>query len=338
MQALQITAPREARLVDIAPPQPKPGEVLLRVQRVGYCGSDLSSFEGRNPLVSYPRIPGHEIGATIEAAGDGVPPEWAVGQAVTVVPYSNCGHCSSCRRGRAYACRSNQTMGVQRDGAMAPYIAVPWEKLISVAGLGVRELSLVEPLTVGFHAIARGEVTTQDVVAVFGCGLIGLGAIAGAAERGATVVAIDLDDAKLDLARRIGARHTINARSGPLHESLQALTNGEGPDVCVEAVGHPSTYRQAVEEVAFTGRVVCIGYAKEEVAFATRLFVQKELDIRGSRNAAPEDFRRVAAYLARGNFPYERIFTREVPLGEAGQALAQWSADPAKVTKISVLL
>jgi L-galactonate 5-dehydrogenase len=338
MLALQITAPRETRLIEVAPPEPKPGEVLLRVRRVGYCGTDLSTFEGRNPLVSYPRIPGHEIGATIEAVGSGVAPVWTLGQAVTVVPYSNCGHCASCRRGRAHACRRNQTLGVQRDGAMTSLLAVPQEKLIAVPGLGVRELALVEPLTVGFHAIARGDVTTADIVAVFGCGLIGLGAIAGAAERGATVVAVDLDDSKLELARRLGAHHTVNARSQNLHDTLQTITNGEGPDVCVEAVGHAVTYRQAVEEVAFTGRVVCIGYAKEDVSFATRLFVQKELDIRGSRNAAPEDFRRVAAHLARGGFPYDQLISREVSLAEAGAAIAEWSANPTKITKISVVI
>ena len=338
MQALQITAPRETRLIDLAVPEPAAGQLLLHVRRVGYCGTDLSTFEGRNPLVSYPRIPGHEIGATIASLGASVGGAWATGQAVTVVPYQNCGHCAACRRGRGYACRNNQTLGVQRDGALQPFIVVPEEKLIAVPGLGVRELSLVEPLTVGFHAVARGDVAAGDVVAVFGCGLIGLGAVAGAAERGATVIAIDLDDGKLALACRLGAAHGINARTANLHDALQAVTAGEGPDVCVEAAGHPVTYRQAVEEVAFTGRVICIGYAKEDVAFATRLFVQKELDLRGSRNASAEDFRRVAAYLARGGFPYDAVLTREVPLAEAGAALAAWSADPIKITKISVVL
>jgi L-galactonate 5-dehydrogenase len=338
MQALQITSPRSTCLIDVKQPELQPGELLLRVKRVGFCGTDLSTFEGRNPLAAYPRIPGHEIGAVVEAIGPGATGEWSLGQPVTVVPYSGCGRCAACRRGRAYACRHNQTLGVQRDGAMQPFLAVPAAKVIAVAGLGVRELSLVEPLTVGFHAAARGEITAGDFVAVFGCGLIGLGVIAGAAERGATVIAIDLDDQKLELALRLGAAESINARTTNVHDALQVVTGGEGPDVCVEAAGHPVTYRQAVEEVAFTGRVVCIGYAKEDVAFATRLFVQKELDIRGSRNAAAEDFRRAATYLARGGFPFDRVITHEVPLADAGAALAEWSADPSPVTKISVLL
>jgi threonine dehydrogenase-like Zn-dependent dehydrogenase len=305
---------------------------------MGFCGSDLSTFQGRNPMVSFPRIPGHEIGAVIEAVTPGVPPEFSPGMAVTAVPYSNCGSCASCKRGRAYACKHNQTLGVQRDGAMTEYLAIHWEKLIHVPGLDVRQLSLVEPLTVGFHATARGRVQPGDIVAVFGCGVIGLGAIAGAASAGSTVIAIDIDDKKLELARALGARHGVNSKTGNLHDSLQALSDGHGPDVCIEAVGHPATYRAAVEEVAFTGRVVCIGYAKEDVAFATKVFVQKEIDILGSRNAAAEDFNRVARYLKTTDFPYERVISREVPLAEAGAALANWSANPGAITKILVQL
>jgi len=336
MRALSISSPGTTALIDIPKPSPSAGEVLLQVRTVGFCGSDLSTFLGRNPLVNSPRIPGHEIGAVIEQLGSGVPHHFTVGQEVTAIPYSNCGSCSSCRRGRAYACRHNQTLGVQRDGAMTEYICVPWEKLITVPGLSHRQLALVEPLTVGFHAASRGRTTTGDLVAVFGCGAIGLGAIAGAANSGATVVAIDIDDGKLELAKALGASHGINSLRRPLHEALTELSQGHGPDVCIEAVGNPVTYRAAVEEVGFTGRVVCIGYAKDEVSFATKLFVQKELDILGSRNAAPEDFRRVANYLSKGGFPYDRVVTREVSLEEAGKALAEWAEKPGAVTKILV--
>ena len=338
MKALRITAPGRTELTDIPVPAPSAGEVLLRVRSIGFCGSDLSTFQGRNPMVSYPRIPGHEIGATIVGRGEGVPAEYREGLDVTVVPYSNCGQCASCRRGRAYACKGIQTLGVQRDGAMTEFICVPWEKLITVPGLGVRELSLVEPMTVGFHAAARGRVEAADIVAVFGCGVIGLGAITGAASTGATVIAIDIDDRKLDLAKALGAAHTVNSRSQDLHARLQELSGGHGPDVIIEAVGHPATYRAAIDEVAFTGRVVCIGYAKDEVSFATKLFVQKELDIMGSRNAAPADFTRVCQYLQSHAFPYDRIISREVPLEQAGEALADWSANPGDITKILVQL
>src|SRR6476646_474637 len=165
------------------------------------CGSDLNTFRGYNPLVTYPRIPGHEIAATVEAVGAGVPSEFRPGVDVTVSPYTNCGTCAACRRGRPNACQSNQTLGVQRDGGMTSYFVAPWRKLFSSGGLSLRELSVVEPLSVGFHACNRGRVTSSDTVLVLGCGTVGLGAIAAASFAGAKVIAADLDDAKLDLAR-----------------------------------------------------------------------------------------------------------------------------------------
>src|SRR4051794_14354473 len=173
MQALFITGPGQTKLGDIPVPTVGPEQVLLRTRIVGMCGSDLNSFRGKNPMVSYPRIPGHEVAATIVKGNSAL----AAGTDVTMSPYTNCGKCASCRRNRPNACQFNETLGVQRDGAMAEYIAMPPEKLYP-AKLTIKELCLVEPLTVGFHAVARGRVTAQDSVAVVGCGGVGLGAVA----------------------------------------------------------------------------------------------------------------------------------------------------------------
>ena len=336
MKALRITEPGKTEIVELPQPTPGTGEVLLRVRIIGYCGSDLSTFLGRNPLVAYPRIPGHEISATVVTLGSGVPETITVGTDVTVVPYTHCGICAACRRQRANACRGNQTLGVQRDGALAEFLVVPWPKLVIAPGLSPLQLALVEPLTVGFHAADRGRVDDTDTVMVIGCGMIGLGAIARAVNRGANVIAVDVDNAKLAIAREIGARHAVNSRESDLGQQLQTLTDGHGPDVIIEAVGSPATYRAAVEHVGFTGRVVCIGYAKEEVPLPTRLFVQKELDILGSRNATPRDFAAVTTYLRQGRFPIERVITTRVALAEAGAALQRWADQPAAVTKILV--
>jgi threonine dehydrogenase-like Zn-dependent dehydrogenase len=336
MKAFRIASPGKTEVVDLPKPAPALSEVLLRVRKVGLCGSDLATFKGANPLVSFPRIPGHEIAATVEAVGDAVPDTVEAGSDLTVVPYTNCGTCSSCQRGRFNACRNNQTLGVQRDGALAEYFVVPWRKLCATPGLSLTELALVEPLTVGFHAADRGEVTDNDTVAVFGCGMIGLGAIARAVDRGACVIVVDIDDGKLEIARRVGARHTINSRTADLHAELARLTQKHGPDVAIEAAGLSVTSRAAVDEVAFAGRVVCIGYTKEETAFATKLFVQKELDIRGSRNATPLDFQTVAGFLAKRTFPINDVLTREVTLSEVGAALTAWADRPGEVTKILV--
>lgn len=338
MKALVITEPGKTAFVERSAPKPAPGEVLLQIQRVGYCGSDLSTFRGLNPLVQYPRIPGHEIAGVVIETTSGVPAEITRGMKATVVPYTACGNCPSCRSGRSNACQHNQTLGVQRDGAMTELIAVPWQKL-RAAPLSLEELALIEPLSVGFHAASRGRVTSADTVLILGCGMIGLGAIAAAGlQVGANVIAADIAPAKLALARKAGARHVINSKEENLHERLSALTNDEGPSVVIEAVGAVETYQAAVAEAAFAGRVIYIGYGKAPVSYETKNFVLKELDILGSRNATDADFDHVIALLRSGRYPTAETITRTVAWNDAANALAEWAQNPAAVTKIQVRL
>lgn len=336
MKALIMHGPGLMKVEDIPAPPRKRGEALLRVRYVGLCGTDLNSYRGRNPLVSYPRIPGHEIAATI-AEIDENPLGLSVGTDVTLSPYTSCGTCAACRNSRNNACQFNQTLGVQRNGALAEFISVPIEKLYP-ARLSLQKLCLVEPLTVGCHAVARGRISSTDTVAVFGCGGVGLGAIAASAFRGATTVAIDVDDKKLETARKAGAQHVINSRKQDAATVIRELTNGLGPQVVIEAVGHPETFRAAVDLVAYTGRVVYIGYAKEPVTYETKFFVQKELDIIGSRNALPPDFEEVISMLEQDRFPVEATISSVVRLEEAPAILAEWDAHPERFTKVMVSL
>jgi threonine dehydrogenase-like Zn-dependent dehydrogenase len=333
MKALYLVEPGKTEVRETEPPEPQPNEVLLRIGMVGFCGGDLNGFRGLFPLQEYPNILGHEVGATIQRVGSRVPETLKPGMKVTLNPYLNCGNCVACKKGRPNACRDNKTMGVRRPGAMTSYISVPWEKVHPSEKLSLAELALVEPLTVGFHAVARGRVSKADVVAVIGCGIVGMGALASAVNKGAEVIAIDLDDRKLEIAEKIGVKHIINSGKEDVHQALAAITQGDGPDVIIEAVGSPITYRTAVEEVAFTGRVVCIGYAKLPVEFNTSLFVQKEIEILGSRNCLGE-FPEVISYLEAGKFPVKDVISKVVSIDEAGKALAAWSDDPSKITKI----
>lgn len=336
MKAIQITAPHVVGMTEVAMPQVGAGEVLVKIHYVGFCGSDLNTFLGRNPMVKLPVIPGHEVGAVVESVGEGVPESLRPGMSVTLNPYTNCGKCAACRNNRVNACQYNETLGVQRGGVMAQYAVLPWQKIIPAEGLSPRDCALVEPMSVGFHAVSRGGVDDNDTVMVIGCGMVGLGAVVRAALRGATVIAVDLDDEKLALAQRVGAAHVINSVKENVHERIVQLTEGLGADVVIEAVGNPATYVMAVDEVAFTGRVVCIGYAKSEVAFQTKLFVQKELDIRGSRNALPGDFRAVIRYMQSGNFPADAFISRIIRPEEASEALCSWAEAPGKVFRILV--
>ena len=336
MKAIQIEKERLMAIVDIPAQEMKSNEVLLRLEYVGFCGSDLSTYLGKNPMVRMPVIPGHEVGAVIEKVGADVPEGLKPGMTVTVNPYTNCGKCASCRNNRVNACEHNETLGVQRNGAMRELIALPWEKIIPAGQLSPRTCALIEPMSVGFHAVSRAQVTDIDTVVVIGCGMVGMGAIVRSVQRGATVIAADIDDEKLALAREMGASHTVNTMTEDVHARLQEITAGFGPDVIIEAVGSPVTYNMAVNEVAFTGRVICIGYAKTEVSFQTKFFVQKELDIRGSRNAQPSDFRAVIRYLERGTCPIDRLISREVTPEEAPEAMQQWTENPGKVFRILV--
>jgi threonine dehydrogenase-like Zn-dependent dehydrogenase len=336
MKALVIKKPGEATIESVPEPRPRDGDALLKVRMVGFCGSDLNSFRGKNPLVTLPRIPGHEVAATIVEPSKHLPHLMA-GTAVALSPYISCGRCSSCRRGRPNACRFNKTLGVQVDGALTEYIALPPANIYP-AKLTIRELCIVEPLTIGFHAVARGRVRSDDTVAVFGCGGVGLGAVAASSFRGARTIAIDVDDDKLMVARAAGATDTVHTGKEAIHERLLELTGGNSPDVVIEAIGLPHTFRTAVEEVAFSGRVVYIGYAKDPVTYETRLFVQKELDILGSRNALPEDFLAVIRMLEEKRFPVDRAVSSIVTLDEAPQALRAWSDDPPRFKKIMVQL
>ncbi|MDE6337743.1 MAG: zinc-binding alcohol dehydrogenase family protein [Muribaculaceae bacterium] len=339
MLAIQITSPGKVEVTERTFPEMAPDMVLVKIEYVGFCGSDLNTYLGRNLMAISPVIPGHEIGGVVEKVGEDVPQGlFSPGMAVTVNPYTSCGKCSSCRKGRPNACEFNETLGVQRDGAMCDYIAVPWTKVVPAAGMSTRDCALIEPLSVGFHAVDRGAVTDIDTVLVIGCGMIGLGAVVRAAMRGATVIAADLDDEKLELARELGATYTVNTSRGDVHQQLLELTDGLGPDVVVEAVGSPATYVMAIDEVAFAGRVVCIGYSKSDVTFHTGLFVKKELDIRGSRNAMPADFEAVIRYLKRGSCPVDKLISRVVSPADAGNALKEWSKAPGKVFRILVRL
>lgn len=331
-------------------------DVLLSIEYVGFCGSDLNTWRGRNLLAKSPVVPGHEVSAIVESIGEDVPAKsgLCIGQRVTVNPYSACGHCASCRNNRPNACENNQTLGVQRDGAMQERLAINWQKVIPVGNLDARHVALIEPLSVGFHAVSRAQVTADDRVLVVGCGIVGLGAVLAAACRGAQVEVCDLDEDKIAVAKEMVrkvqenqdiANRTIRAQSkGTLSEqsgerttqaiSHQPCTPTPSYDVVVEAVGAAATYRMAIEKVDFTGRIVCIGYAPADIPLPTNLFVKKELDVRGSRNALPEDFEAVISALQLDAVPCDRFVSRIVQPMEAAEALEQWDATPGRIFRI----
>ncbi|MEV8467646.1 zinc-binding alcohol dehydrogenase family protein [Fluviibacterium sp. DFM31] len=336
MKSLAIDTVGHTTFLDRPAPTPGPGEVLVDVRVVGLCGSDLSTFNGANPLVELPRVPGHEIGGAVLETGAGVGGELRPGAHVVVVPYTACGTCPACLRDRPNACQFNQTLGVQRDGGLCDRIVVPADRLIVNDRLGLRQLALVEPLSVGFHAVARGEVEATDTVLVLGGGMIGVGAVLGALARGARVIVSEISAAKSEILRQLGATAVLNPLQGDLEAKLEELTGGRGADVIIEAAGVAQTFRQAVDLAPFTGRIVYIGYTKSEVAYETKFFNLKELDIRGSRNATRADFDAVIAYLEHHQDLADLLVTKVFPWNRATEAFDHWTANRDETFKIMI--
>jgi len=336
MKAFRIDEPGKFSFTEIAKPVPASGEVLIPVEKVGYCGSDLNTWRGLNPLVSYPRIPGHEISGVVEEVADGVPDSIRVGDVVPALPYTRCGTCWSCLNGRPHACKTTQTLGVQREGAMTEYVALPWEKIVPGRGLGLRELVIVEPLAIGIHAGKRCAPKEGEFMLVFGSGMVGIGAIADGMRAGAKVIAVDIDDGKLYMIRSRGVPFAINSKKENLAGRVAEITGGHGPAVILEAIGLPETFVAAVDLAAYSGRVVFVGYAKAPVTFDTKYFVLKEISIRGSRGSTKPDFEQACELLRSGAFPVDRLITREFPFSEAGAALELWNADPGRVSRLVI--
>jgi threonine dehydrogenase-like Zn-dependent dehydrogenase len=334
MRALSIEAPGSAVVVERAEPTLATGEVLVRVAYVGLCGTDLGTFTGKNPLVSYPRVIGHEISGTVVDVAPDVDRAWLQTR-VAINPYKHCGECAACVIGRPNACRRNETLGVQRDGALADLVAVPVQRLVCSNRLSLDALALVEPFSIGMHAVVRTGVTAADTVLVLGCGGVGTGAIAAAASRGARVIGLDVDAGKRALAREFGASATVDATAADAARQITDLTGGEGPSVVIEAAGSPATYRFALEIVASGGRVGYIGWLKGDVPLEARLIVLKEVTIFGSRNATDE-LAAVVQIFEGGRVDPLRVVTDRVSLEAAPDAMTRWAAAPAGIGKILV--
>lgn len=335
MKAFAIKEQGVVEAIEVAEPKVGPYDVLIDVYYIGLCGSDLNSYRGLMPFVTFPRIPGHEISGVVVDKGAAVPESIQTGDNVTVSPYTNCGVCPSCRQGRVNCCQFNQTLGVQRDGALTQRISIPFEKVFVSKKLSLQELALVEPMSVGYHGANRAEVNETDTVLLLGCGTIGMGALCAAVRKGATVIGLDIDDTKLEVAKKFGAQYTINTTKEDAKSRVMELTNNEGVSVAIEAAGTPVTFNLALDLVAFAGRVVTIGYSKNETPIKTQLIVSKELNIFGSRNAL-RVFPSVISMFERKERPFTDMITKIFPFNETPEALKYWAANPGAVSKILI--
>lgn len=333
MKTVLINKPFEIAVTDIEKPTVGEGEALLKILYGGICGADVASYTGNQPFTTYPRIPGHEFSAQIVSVPEndmGLKP----GDIVTANPYFNCGECYSCRRGYVNCCTDNKTMGVQRDGSFCEYVAMPVSRIYSGKGLSAKQLALVEPLTISWHAVKHAHIEPGKKVLVVGAGPIGLFALIAAKEKGAEVYVSDILDGRLQKALDFGAKGVINSSKVNVVDKAMELTNGDGFDVCIEACGSSVTFLNCIDCACFVGEIVLIGNGKKETTFLHSILLKKELTVYGSRNSLPVDFKQVIDFIASGKVDVMKMVSDVYPMeraDEAFKALANNQGDLCKV-------
>ena len=304
MKAIQLVEPRNFQVIDVPEPsQPGPGEVLVRVERVGICGTDLGGYLGKMPFFSYPRIPGHELGVRIEAVGPDVT-NVEPGDLCSVEPYINCQECYSCRRGHTNCCEHHQTLGVMCDGGLTERIILPARKMHVANNLTAEQCALVETLAIGCHAVDRGNPKSDESVLIIGARPIGLSAAEFARLSGAKTIVMDMVESRLEFVReKMGIPDTIVTKcDGEEIAAIEALTDGNLADVVIDATGHNGSMAQALDYAAFKGRVVYVGITQAPLEFPhAPALHRRELDILASRNALSRDFTRIIKLIEDGD-------------------------------------
>jgi len=313
---LTVLCETPGKLVAEQRPRPlrQPGEVLLRVRRVGVCGTDLHIFTGNQPYLAYPRVMGHELSGVVEEAdpASGLAP----GDAVYVMPYLSCGRCVACRQGKTNCCTSIQVLGVHRDGAMTEFLAVPAPFVHKAEGITLDEAAMLEFLAIGAHAVARGDVASGQRVLVAGAGPIGLAVMLFAARRGARVVALDTRRDRLDVAcAHLGIEAAVEVGPDDAQE-LARLSGGEYFDVVFDATGNPQAMERGFAFIAHGGRYVLVSIVQGNISFADPEFHRREATLLSSRNATTADFETVLAAMRAGDVPVAALATHRMQLAD----------------------
>jgi alcohol dehydrogenase len=339
MKALQLEKPQQFRSIEIdEPAAPGPEEALVRVHRVGICGTDYSGYLGKMPFFSYPRIPGHELGVEVLAVGAGVT-QVAPGTRCAVEPYMNCQRCHSCRRGRGNCCEQLKVLGVMMDGGLCERFVLPARKLHPSHQLTFDQLALVETLAIGSHAVQRGQPQPGDAVLVIGAGPIGLSVIEFVKLSGATCIVLDLNERRLEFCRsRMGVQHGLQSKGdGSELEELRQLTEGALAQLVIDATGSPLSMSQALQYAAFGGRVVYVGITQQEVSFPhAPVMHRRELTLLASRNALPPDFTRIIQHIEEGRIDTRPWITHHAGFGDVAGAFPVWIKPETGVIKAIV--
>ncbi|MCI0701473.1 MAG: zinc-binding alcohol dehydrogenase family protein [Planctomycetia bacterium] len=339
MKAIQLEQPKHFRVIEVPEPgKPEPGEALVRVVRVGICGTDYSGYLGKMPFFSYPRIPGHELGVEVVVVGEGVT-NVKPGDKAAVEPYINCQRCYSCTRGHTNCCENHLTLGVHCDGGLRRLFTVPARKLHVSTKLTFEQLALVETLGIGQHAINRANPRTDETVFVIGAGPIGLASIEFAKHAGARVIVMDLLPQRLKFVReKMGVSETIHSK-GVLADDVKTftdMTGGKLGNVVVDATGSAKSMNVAYNFVGFAGRLVWVGITQDELHFTQPLMHRREMTFLASRNALAHEFTRIIQLIEDGKLDTQPWITHRAPMDAMISAFPTWLKPETGVVKAMV--
>ena len=337
MKTIVCTAPGSLEYRTIEKPVLTEGRAIIKIKRIGVCGTDLHAFEGTQPYFEYPRILGHELSGELLEFDSA--PGFNVGNPVTFIPYFNCGTCIACRNGKPNCCVDLKVCGVHIDGGMAEYLSVPSYSLVKAQGLDYDALALVEPLAIGAHGMARAEVTPDEFVLVIGAGPIGLGAIEFARIAGGRVIIMDINQQRLDFCKQhLKVEHALNAGSGNIANQLKEITNGEMPTVVTDATGNQNAINHAFQYLAQGGRFVLIGLQKGDISFSHPEFHKREATLMSSRNATRADFEHVITSIKNSSVNPETYITHRVNFDEVKRNFEKWLRPETGVMKAMITM
>jgi 2-desacetyl-2-hydroxyethyl bacteriochlorophyllide A dehydrogenase len=328
MLSITLHTPGEFRSIPATRPEPGPGEALVRIHRVGVCGTDLHAFAGRQPFFTYPRRLGHELGVEVIDPGD-LPQGLHPGDRCAVEPYLNCGHCIACRRGKPNCCSALQVLGVHADGGMTSLLSIPSNKLHPSSKLNYDQLALVETLAIGAHAVERAAPTADDTILVIGAGPIGLSVLQFAANHSTRIAVLDTSERRLAFCREsLGLQNTIHSTGQSVPDALRAAFAGEMPTVVFDATGNAASMQAAFAYPAAGGKLVFVGLVQSDLSFNDPSFHRRELTLFATRNALPETFSSVIRLIEEGRIDTRPWITHRLPLAEVPERFPTIARDP----------
>ncbi len=334
MKVIVCQTPGSFEMIEREMPRPAPGFSIIQIKRIGVCGTDLHAFAGNQPFFSYPRVLGHELAAEfVEGDAEG----FVKGEALTIVPYFNCGNCIACRNGKPNCCAAIKVFGVHIDGGMSAYVSVPSYALVKSQGLSLDQLALVEPLAIGAHAVSRAQVVPGEKILVVGAGPIGIGLVLFAQLAGAEVVLMDTNDERLQFCRdHFAVSSTINPLQQDAMEKLRELTSGDMPSVVIDATGNQRAINNAFAYMAHGGKYILVGLQLGEISFSHPEFHKREATLMSSRNATNADFSHVMDAIASGRIDPLPMITYRLSFDEVVGSFSTLSDPSNKVVKAMI--